>query len=379
MATMASDNRTFGLVAAAVVLVIAAPFAWRGIRALLGPHLDGARIVSSTAADPVWRSGDRIVPPGETVELAVAVRVRRPLGGTSWIAPGAELEIDGSETPVEGDRWPAGDHQLRVFWFTIESVGVGGKLTPAEVGRGLEQRTFLAPELGRGLTADGWPETHNDDHLGLDSGTIAVTAGTVRPYARVELVVGSDDLRPAGAVTTPGPDAILAPGFTTVRRQARLADGVAPAAGELFRLPGYEPAGDSPAAREDVTLAKLGEPFTALVRQRVVASSATFAAVATAGDAGFDPATLPVATSLQWTGVDVRSGSAPARWSADLRPGDLLETGGHWLVALSDDGDGFVGPGDRVAHCWRRPPEETLLAAALGPDAAVLQVRRRGD
>lgn len=380
MAKMASENRTFRLVAAAVVIVAATPFAWRAIHAALGPQLDGARIVTATTSDPVLRTGERVVAPGEEVELAVAVRVRRVLGGTTWIAPRVQLEIDGARVAeVESDRWPDDDHQLRVFWFTIESVGVGGTLTASEVDRGLQQRTFLAPELGRGLRATGWPDTHNDDHLGLEAGSIAVTAGTVRPYARVELVAAAGDLKAIAGVTTSGADAVLAPGSAVVRRQAQLAPGVAAAAGELFRLPGYEPLGATAADRERLTEARFGLSFTDLVRRRLVVSSASFAAVAIAGDAGFDLAALPSADILRWTGTTVLADGVPARWTEDLRPGDLLEVDGHWLVALGDDGDGVVSPGDHIVHCWRRPPEETLLAAALGPDAADLRVGRRGD
>ncbi len=377
---MSSDNRTFVAVAVALVLLVATPFAIREARDALRPRLDGARIVSATAADPVLRTGPRVVAPGDAPEIAVAVRIRRAGGSVAWIAPHDRLEVDGAAVEtVAGATWPEADRQLRVFWFTVESVGIGGTLTAAEAARGLRFRTFLAPELGRGLRAATIPEPHNDDHLGDLVTAPSVTAGTVRIYARVELVTAPDDLQPLAVATTAGADRVIEATFPALHLQAELAPGVRPEAGELFRLAGYEPPSDGSGTAARITAEVLGLGFDELVRRRLATSSATFAAVAAAGTSQADPAGLPAVARLEWTGTAVLLGGRTARWKVDVLPGDLLEADGRWLVALGDDdGDGVVGPADAVAHCWRRPPEITSIAAALGPDRAGLTVHRHG-
>jgi len=376
---MSSDNRTFVAVAVVLVLLVATPFAIQEVRDALRPRLDGVRIVSATAADPVFRTGPRVVAPDDPVTIAAAVRIRRAGNDVAWIAPGGRLEIDGAAVEtVAGTAWPEAGRQLRTFWFTLESVGIGGTLSAAEAARGLRYRTFLAPELGRGLRAAGIPEPHNDDHLGDLVTAPPIAAGTIRVYARVELVTAPDDLRPLAAVTTTGADDVLDTTFPSLRLQADLAPGVRPEAGELFRLPGYEPPSVGAGIADRATVEVLGIGFAELVRRRLVTSSATFAAVAATGAVDADPADLPAVASLDWTGSTVLLGGRTARWARDLAPGDLLESDGHWLVALADDGDGVVGPADRFAHCWRRPPEITTLAAALGPDRAGLTVHRHG-
>jgi hypothetical protein len=56
-----------------------------------------------------------------------------------------------------------------------------------------------------------------------------------------------------------------------------------------------------------------------------------------------------------------------------VRPGDVLASGDHWVVLVTDDGDGTLDPGDRVAHCWRRPATVERLDEALGVDTTALE------
>jgi hypothetical protein len=66
------------------------------------------------------------------------------------------------------------------------------------------------------------------------------------------------------------------------------------------------------------------------------------------------------------------------RWGTDVRAGDLLMDRGHWIVLMSDDGDGALGPDDRVTHSWRRPAVVTTLEAALRDDAVEAELVRHG-
>ncbi len=374
---MTADSRRLLAVFAVLVAAVAAPFVLEHLRERRRPVLAEARVVTATEDDAVLRTGRRRVAAGVGVEVALALRLSRPGRADQWLAPGARLVIDGEDTPhLEADEWPDEGRSLRVFWFTVESGFVGGDLSAANAGERLRYRSFFAPEMGRRLRAARLPETHNDDHLGELAGGLPGEAGTLRVYARVELVEAVDDLRPLQAVTTLDPALIREPRYPTVLRGADLAPGVRSEVGELFGLPGFEPAGETAVEREEVTVAAFGRGFSELVEERLVASSWTFAAVAALGRAGAEPSELADLGELVIAGDRVQRGGRPLAWGTDLRAGDLLLDGRHWLVLLGDNGDGVLDLADSVLHCWRRPPERTTLAAAIGGETTRLGHRR---
>jgi hypothetical protein len=374
---MTADSRRLLLVFALLIGAVAAPFVVEHLRERRRPFLAEARVVTATEDDPVLRTGRRRVAPGVGVEVVLALRLSRPGRADQWLAPGARLVIDGEDTPhLEADEWPDEGRSLRVFWFTVESGFVGGDLDAANAGERLRYRSFFAPEMGRRVRAARLPETHNDDHLGELAGGLPADAGTLRVYARVELVGAIDDLRPLQSVTTLDPTLILEPRYPTVLRGADLAPGVRSEVGELFGLPGFEPAGETSDQREEVTVAAFGRRFSELVEERLVVSSWTLAAVAALGRAGAEPAELADLGELAITRDRVLRGGRPLAWRTDVLPGDLLVADRHWLVLLGDNGDGALDLADAVLHCWRRPPERTTLLAALGVEAARLGHRR---
>ncbi|MCU0233876.1 MAG: hypothetical protein MUE90_07590 [Thermoanaerobaculales bacterium] len=374
---MTADSRRLLAVFAVLVAAVAAPFVLEHLRERRRPVLAEARVVTATEDDPVLRTGRRRVAAGVGVEVALALRLSRPGRADQWLAPGARLVIDGEDAPhLESDEWPDEGRSLRVFWFTVESGFVGGDLSAANAGERLRYRTFLAPEMGRGLRAARLPETHNDDHLGELAGGLPADAGALRVYARVELVEAVDDLRPLQSVTTLDPARILEPRFPALLRSADLGPGVRPEVGELFGLPGFEPAGETAREREEITSAAFGLGFSELVEERLVASSWTFAAVAALGRAGAEPAELADLGEIVVDGDRVLRGGRPLAWGGDLRAGDLVQDGRHWLVLLGDNGDGVLDLADAVLHCWRRPPERTTLLAGLGREATRLGHRR---
>lgn len=376
---MASDNRLLWIVFAVLVALIAVPLALWRLGEARRPVLEEVRIVTATGDDPVFRTGVRQVPPGVGVEIAAALRLTLADGSEQWLAPVAELEIDGERVGhVERADWPEDDRELRVFWFTVESSFLGGDLEPGEAARLLEQRTYLAPEMGRGLLAAAVPEQHNDDQINLGDDLEEVAGGTVRLYARVEVAERADAVVPAQSAASRGPEAAAAPDYPTLHLGAAFPAPVRAVVGELFRLPGFEP---RPAPDGDwnlVAVDGLGSTFSELVERRFVASSATFAAVALAGSAELAPGALDALGEVALnTDPPERSGRA-LRWGDHVRPGDVLTDRGQWIVLLADDGDGLLDRGDRVATCWRRPPMVTVLELALREDAVVAELARHG-
>jgi hypothetical protein len=198
---MASDAKLPIAIFAALVALIAIPFLADYVRERRRPLLLEARVVTAASSDPIFRDGRRRVSAGETAEAALALRIGRRGSAGRWIAPVGRLALDGSEIDhQETEYWPEAGRRVRVFWFSVESSNLGGSLSAENAAERLRYRTYLAPEMGRGLRADRLPETHNDDHIGRQSTTAPGEAGTIRLYARVEVVESDSDVRPLQAV-----------------------------------------------------------------------------------------------------------------------------------------------------------------------------------
>jgi len=376
---MASDNRVLWIVFAVLIALIAIPYALWRVKESRRPVLDGVRIVTATADDPVFRTGPRRVPPGTEVRIAAAVSLRRGRGDATWLAPVGQLVVDGE--PVEHDNrpdWPDADRQLRVFWFTVENAFLGGDLTAEEAPKLLEQRTFLAPEMGRELLASRVPEQHNDDQINLGDDIFPVAGGTVRLYVRVELTnIGAPVA--LQSVTSRGAEAVNDPDFPTLLIAAAFPEPVDATAGELFRLPGFEPRPTDGGSADAVTEAARGVPFSELVTDRFVVSSQTFASVALTGRVGLDLDAVDVLGTVDLTGAAPTRARRPLRWGDDVRPGDLIDDRGQIVVLLADeDGDGELGGADRVACCWRRPAAVTTLEQMIRDDATTARLLRHG-
>jgi hypothetical protein len=350
---MASDSRLPLIIFLTLVVLIASPFLISSLRESRRPVMTEARVVTATSADPVFRDGRRRVASNDEVRAAIALRIERRGRADLWIAPAAELMIGGERVEhLQATGWPEEDRQLRVFWFTIESANIGGELT-ASTADILRYRSFLAPEMGRGLLAVRLPNAHNDDHVGQIEAVAPSSAGTLRLYARVEVIEQEKDIRPLQHVATLDADHIFDPDFPAILRAADLGAGVNEAAGELFLLPGFEPDGPSRDDRNRVTMPIFGRLFTDMVEERLVVSSWTLAAVAVSGSATLDP-----------------GNRRPLRWNQDVFEGDLLVDGNHWLVLLRDQGDGLLDHADTVLHCWGRPPVITTLLTAMRDDVS---------
>jgi hypothetical protein len=373
------ENRLPVLIFVALVALIVLPLAYNELRDRLRPHLAEARIVTATDHDPVFRDGPRNVPAGHEVEVALALRIARAGGRSGWLAPAGELELDGATVDhTEAGDWPEQGRQIRVFWFTVECTNVGGDMAPENAERRMRYRTFLAPEMGRGLLAADYPEAHNDDHLGLPQVTTPAGVGTLRFYARVEVFDPEDDFRSLQAATTLSTDRLLDPAFPAVHRAAACPDGIHAEVGELFLLPGYEPTGEPPEAWNDVTRPALGSSFTELVERRLVVSSRTFAAVALTGSPELEVDRLSSPDALRFVDGEVRRQGRPLQWQKDVEAGDLLRDGTHWTVLVNDDGNGLLDGGDAVLHCWRSPPAKTTLSEVLTEVQELELTRRAG-
>jgi len=370
---MASDSKLPIAIFSALVAIIAIPLLVGHIREIRRPVLMEARVVTATPSDPVFRDGRRHVPAGENVEAAVALRFGRRRKSGRWLAPVERLAIEGIESVHENTgTWPDAGRVVRVFWFSVECANLGGSLNAENAADRLKYRTFLAPEMGRRLRAERLPETHNDDHLGKQQATTPGGAGTIRLYARAEIVETVSDLRPIQAITTAGIETVLDPEFPAILRSADFGDSVDASVGELFNLPGFEPQSET-GSWNDVTIPAFQMSFTDLVSARMVVSSRTFAAVAASGRPDIDTEGLIALGRLSVSTESVVRRGKVLRWEVDVLPGDLLVGGDHWRVLLADEGNGKLDPADYVLHCWGRPPERTTLFASLDSNDLTLE------
>jgi hypothetical protein len=366
---MRSDQRLPVLIFTVLVALIAAPLIIQHVRDSRRPLLAAAVVVTATDGDPVFRSGRRVAEAGETVRLAVALRLTQTGQDDQWLAPVEQLEIEGQlVNHIQRETWIESDRHLRVFWFSVESALLGGRLTAEAAADRLRYRSFLAPEMGRGLAAASLPNRHNDDHLGSTGDAESSPFGTWRAYARVELVEDQGDVQPLQSVATAGPDNSLAPGFPTVSRGGRFPQGITSAAGELFNLPGFEPAPtDGP--WNAVTERGFDRTFSDLVDARFVVSSWTFASVAVSGRSTLKPEQLVDLGPIDRTADELLRNGSRLRWPSDVAAGHLLKSGERWLVVLADDGNGELDPADSVLATWGHPPRQTTLLMALAPEA----------
>lgn len=374
---MTSESKLPIAIFVVLAVLIATPFVIDQIRDRRRPVVVEARIVTATSADPVYREGLRRVPPGNQVEIALALRIERWGGADEWLSPAGQLEIGGQPVAhVQASRWPDESRSLRVFWFSVECSNLGGALTADTARERLRYRTFLAPEMGGSLQADGLPESHNDDHIDQSGNLSPDGSGTIRLYARIEVVDEAGAIGALQTVSTPDADRFLDPAFPGLLIEADLGPDIDQSATELFRLPGFEPQGEGPAARDAVTLDAFGKSFTQMVADRIVVSSWTLASSAVSGQPDLDPARLESLGRVTIDGDRITSVRRPLVWGDDVLPGDLLSDGDHWFILLGDNGDGTLDPSDGVLHSWGRPPERTTLYAAVGSDNVELEHKR---
>ena len=369
---MASESRLIWLIFAVVVALIVVPLAvWR-VGEARRPVLEEVVIVTATDDDPVFRPGLRRVGPDSGLRIAAAVRINRAGGSAFWLAPVEDLEIDGALVEnTNGRDWPEDDRVLRVFWFTVEGSYLGGDVKVDNAEKLLGLRNYLAPEMGHGLLARTVPEQHNDDQINLGDGVFEMTGGTIRLYAKVEVAEKFDAIASDQAVTSHGLGAVDDDDFATILISAEFPAPVVPVLGELFRLPGFQPARETADSSDTTAIGVRGFSFDELVERRFVASSQT-------GGLGLDIEDLESLGRLVY-GADqpLRAGS-PLTWGEDVAPGDLVEDRGQFIVLLADDGDGVLGPTDQVTVCWRRPAVVTTLDQAMRDDAVEARLFRHG-
>lgn len=358
----------------AVLVVIA--FLWQ-YRERGRPVLREVRVVTASARDPVFRDGLRRLAPGESYQLATALLVEQRGHGKYWLCPGRKLVLAGHETPhVQSSHWPDRDRVLRVFWSTIECSYLGGELTSANASERLQYRAFLAPELGRGMLAEGTLEAHNDDFLAGLPAPPNPAPGTLRYRARVEIAAESDQMVPLQAATSLGPGALSNPQLPMVSRAMKVPGDLHGEVGELFLLPGFVPSAGKGEPANDVTVKALGRTVQELVGGRVMASSATFAAVALTGKPVWNPNLLHHLGTLDVLPNRLERRGRPLRWGHEVLPGDLVGLGRHWIVLVGDNGNGLLDLNDIVIHCWGRPAQEVTLLEALDEGVTEIDLYR---
>ena len=356
------------LLAIVVVLVamIAVP-AWLWTRHEKNrPTLVEARVVSATSTDPVFREGARSIAADERVQLAVAIRLGYPGKASRWLAPVEALVLDGQEVDhLNTDSWPEEDRLLRVFWFTLEAPFLGGQLSQENAASKLAYRSFLAPELGGGLVAEGEPEAHADDGVNLGDESLSVAAGTYRLYTRVEVINKTGSSFALHVATSLAADALADPRMLRISRRLDPEFGLDPRAGEFFRLPGFEVEGTDHLDIQD------------LADRWLATSSEVFAAVAATGETRFKESELEAVRDFRWEDGKITVRGRAWQWGSDIQGRDILRQGRHWMVAVADDGDGILGPGDIVAHAWHRPAALLPLESALNDETVAVEVLRR--
>lgn len=362
---MNRDNRLLLIIALIIVAIIGVIIGSQKIKEAVRPELLEVRVLSATAADPVFREGSRRVGPDDEVDLAVALRLQQVGKGEYWLSPVKTLEIDGQVMEhVVADSWPDDEQLARVFWFTVECGRVGGELNPKNAADAIAYRTFLAPEMGHAMRAQAYPRAKNTEFIAPRGDEPHVMGGTLRFYARVEIAASKFKVQPLQAVSSLGPGALDNEAMPMIQRTAKVPPGIRPEVGELFNLPCFL-LPDDPEQQQQVEAAS-GQTMVELVNLRLATSSATFAAVAITGSPE-----MPAGQLQELATLDITDDDPPDLrgrrlvWQEHIRPGDLLVADNHWIVLKSDDGNGELDPADSVLHCWKLPPAAEALGSSL--------------
>jgi hypothetical protein len=336
------------------------------------PQLREIRIVSATAADPVFRDGSRHVGPEEEVVLAVVMRIEERRR-SYWLAPVDEVVLDGQVIEHQvADTWPEKDRYARVFWFTLEHPYLNGKLGSESGEEALAYKPFLVPEMGRDLHVLAVTDSRNDSFLGRPEEVEEIPGGTLRFYARVEIASTSHRVKPLQTATSLDEQQLLHPAMPVIHRSAELPAPLHAVVGELVNLPEFSAEGDSDQAPPD----EVGQRLLSLVEQRIVATSDAFAALAVSGQIQ-----LPAGRVRSLGTVSLAEGTLSRdqkllQWHEDVQTGDLLRTGNHWLVLSGDDGNGLLDENDEILHCWREPAVAAILSKALTDEETTFELLR---
>lgn len=342
------------------------------------PVLTDVRIISGIADEAVLTDQNLTIAGDEAIAVAVALRVSRR-GEESWLAPSEQILIDGQLFETEmTEVWPEEDRFVRVFWFTVECDHMGGELNAENADKIIHYRSFLAPELGRGMVAQIENlEPQNDDEVTPQPGALQVQAGTIRLYARVEIVEEPFTARALQSATSIGVDGLEDGSLPEIRRQLSPTPGLNPVVGELFWLPGFELPPESDAdAGSDVSIR---ERVSDLVARRIVSTSHAFASLAATGEPDRRKTDFQDLGRVSRRGDAFALNGSAARWNDSLLAGDLLNAGRHWIVLVSDDGNGVLDDADTVAQCWRRPPAILPFGEALEREENSFNLLRHVD
>jgi hypothetical protein len=351
------------IIALSLVIVLLAYLLITSHQEAARPRLQEVRVVSATSDDPVFRDGPRQVGPGTEVTLAVVMRLQE-LDRSYWMAPVARVELDGQplELEVVADDWPEQDRYARVFWFTLESAYLNGRLTSATGLEELSYKAFLVPDMGHDLSTRAIVGAMNDDFLGRPEQVELIPGGTLRFYARVEIASTSRRVKPLQTVSSV--DQLLDQALPVIRRSADVPPPLSPVVGELLLLPAFTAVPEAEGEPAEELMQRLQE----LVDLRLIATSESFASLAVSGRARLAGDQLrSLGTLILADDGVLRRQHKTLHWQQEIGTGDLLRTGDHWLVLLRDDGNGLLDDQDQVLHCWREPAVRATLAGALKP------------
>jgi hypothetical protein len=336
------------------------------------PQLREVRIVSATAADPVFRDGARHVGPEDEVVLAVVMRIEERRR-SYWLAPVDEVVLDSLVIEHQvADAWPEKDRYARVFWFTLEHPYLNGRLGPESDDSALAYRSFLVPEMGRGLHTLAVTDAKNDSFLGRPDEVREIPGGTLRFYVRIEIASTSHRVKPLQAATSLDQQQLLNPAMPVIYRSAELPAPFHPVVGELVHLPEFSAEGDDDQEPPPAVKQRLLK----LVEQRIVVTSDAFAAMAVSGQLQLPAAQVRRLGTVSLDDGRLRRDQKHLQWHRDVEAGDLLRTGNHWLVLSRDDGDGLLDEDDEILHCWREPAVVSPLSKALTDEETSFELLR---
>ncbi|MEM8996900.1 MAG: hypothetical protein AAGF23_19100 [Acidobacteriota bacterium] len=313
------ENRTFWIVAALILLVVAAVLFQPAVEEQLAPKLETAWVAIEAPGSEVAEVGRLELEEGQPFKLRAVAFARARDGSPVYYTEAAGLVIDGQPVPAEQIRRWDRSKPLKVRWYTVE--GRYPYLPLDETGiQAFEFQEFLRSDWPLAWTVPGEIDAAHDNHLEGSPHLQRQLFGTQRYQVRIELYRRADDLVPEQVIDSWGFRDLkenLAAFPTAVMR----AKGGAGLVSTVYGLTQLEPPAEPPegllAQIDELAGADIAFSRLTLLRDLTAAAGVTFA-------------TAP------WRSVELVG--TQGFGDGGVRAGDLLRVGDRVVVLYEDRG-----------------------------------------
>lgn len=332
---MSTDNRTFWIVLAVVVLAVFAFLLFPRVRRELGPQPVAAHVALQPEGSDVAVVGPVELDAGTPFTLHAVLEAERRDGSKVYYTEAPALRIGGRDVVIRDvEAWNDGATTVKVLWFTVEGAIPYLELEPGEDLSRFRLNAFFRAQWPQTWSIPGRLEPANDDALVRDGAREDNPFGTQRYHVRIELFERGNTVVPRERYRSAAAEEARSDPDSFPTAVAALPGVLAPAS-KVFGLTQIEPPVGAPG--------EMVQQIRAWTRSSLAFSRLTML------DALLSTAGLEL-DDLTWRRVDLDAGVAWETQEGDVVPGVLLRVGDRIVVLYRDRGtEGIL---DRQDLCF---------------------------